>query len=127
MAEKRDNYRHRKRIAVRFGLESPNASGYTEDLSNDGIFIKSALVHGPGREVEVELKLDNQQLVRLIAKVQWAKRVPPALLRTCKGGMGLGIIRFVEGEAAYRDLCEDLRQIQHERENVVARPLISAG
>lgn len=126
MAEKRDNYRHRKRIAVRFGLESPNASGYTEDLSNDGIFIKSALVQGPGRELQVELKLDDGQLVRLIAKVQWAKRVPPALLRSCKGGMGLSIVRFLEGDVAYYALCDELRQLQYEREHVVLRPLTSA-
>src|SRR5512133_1694156 len=96
MAEKRDNYRHRKRIAVRFGVEAPNASGFTEDLSNYGLFIKSALVQNPGRELIVELKLDNGQLVKLFAKVEGAKRVPPVLLRTCKGGMGVSIVRVLE-------------------------------
>lgn len=127
MAEKRDNYRHRKRLKVRFGVDAPGTAGFTEDLSNYGLFVKSGLVLGPGRILVVEVVLDDERVVRMRAKVQWAKRVPPALLRTCKGGMGLSILEIQEGAAEYRDLCDELRRIKEERESVVSRTTVTVN
>lgn len=117
MADKRDNYRHLKRLPVRFGVEVANASGFTEDISHDGLFIKTGLVQGPGRKLIVELNLPQERLVRMVAKVQWAKRIPPTLLRSYKGGMGFTIVRFLDGENYYRALCDELQQIRAERNN----------
>ena len=117
MADKRDNYRHLKRLPVRFGVEVANASGFTEDISHDGLFIKTGLVQGPGRKLIVELNLPQERLVRMVAKVQWAKRIPPTLLRSYKGRMGFTIVRFLDGENYYRALCDELQQIRAERNN----------
>lgn len=117
MADKRDNYRHLKRLPVKFGVGAANISGFTEDVSHFGIFIKTGTVQGPGRELVVELTLPQGRLVKMVAKVQWAKRIPPALLRSYKGGMGFTIVRFQEGEEYYRALCEELQQIRAERNN----------
>lgn len=118
MADKRDNYRHLKRLPVKFGVGTANTLGYTEDISHCGLFIKAGTVQGPGRELVVELNLPQEHLVRMVAKVQWAKRIPPALLRSYKGGMGFAIIRFLEGEEYYRTLCDELQQIRAERNNL---------
>jgi hypothetical protein len=42
----------------------------------------------------------------LLAEVRWAKKVPPALLSKLKGGMGLKIVAFKEGESIYQKICE---------------------
>ncbi len=43
------------------------------------------------------------------ARVQWAKRVPPQMLRVVKkGGMGVKIVHFLSGEAIYRSYCAAL-------------------
>lgn len=121
MADKRDNYRHLKRLPVKFGVEAANLSGFTEDISHYGFFIKAGFVQGPGRELIVELILPQGDLVRMVAKVQWAKKIPPALLRSCKGGMGFTIVRFLEGEDHYRSFCDELQLIRTERNNLVPK------
>lgn len=123
MVDKRDNYRHLKRLPVKFGVGTANTFGYTEDISHFGFFIKAGLVQGPGRDLAVELTLPQDRLVKMVAKVQWAKRIPPALLRTYKGGMGFTIVRFLEGEEFYRALCDELQQIREERNNLGAKSL----
>lgn len=122
VADKRDNYRHLKRLPVKFFMGEFSGSGYTEDISHYGLFIKAGLVQGPGRQLTVELTLPEDRLVRMVARIQWAKRVPPALLRTCKGGMGFTIVRFLDGEEYYRSLCDDLHQIRIERNSVGIKP-----
>lgn len=121
MADKRDNYRHLKRLPIKFGIGVASTSGFTEDISHFGLFIKAGLVQGPGRELLVELSLPQDCLVRMIAKVQWAKKIPPALLRTYKGGMGLTIVRFLDGEEDYRSLCDELHQVRMERNSIVSK------
>ena len=123
MADKRDNYRHLKRLPVRFGIGVANTPGFTEDISHFGLFIKAGLVQGPGRELVVELSLPQERLVKMVAKVKWAKRVPPALLRSYKGGMGFAIVRFIDGEEHYRALCDQLHQIRTERNSVGSKAL----
>jgi len=117
VADKRDNYRHLKRLPVKFGVEVANASGFTEDISHNGLFIKTGLVQGPGRRLVIELTLPQERLVKVVAKVQWAKRIPPALLRSYKGGMGFTIVRFLDGEEYYRALCDELQNKRAERNN----------
>lgn len=118
MADKRDIYRHLKRLPVKFGVGVANTFGYTEDISPFGLFIKASLVQGPGRELVVELSLPQERLVRMVVKVAWAKRIPLALLRTYKGGMGFTLIRFLEGEKDYRALCDELHHRRMERNSI---------
>lgn len=123
MADKRDNYRHLKRVPIKFGIEAATTAGFTEDISQYGMFIKTGLVQGPGRELVVELILPQERKVKLVVKVQWAKRVPPALLRSYKGGMGVIILRFLEGEESYVAFCDELHQLRMERNNLTPKSL----
>lgn len=125
VADKRDSYRHLKRLPVKFGIGTANTFGFTEDISHFGLFIKAGLVLGPGRELVVELTLPHERLVRMVTKVQWAKRIPPALLRTYKGGMGFTIIRFLEGEEYYRTLCDELQLVRMERNSWTTKNISS--
>ena len=105
MAEKRMIKRHRKRLQIKFGVDIPTRLGFTEDFSDGGVFIKTTFIHPPNTILKVELLTPMGEIVEAEATVRWAKRVPPTLLRTVKGGMGVRFHRFFSGEEAYRLLC----------------------
>lgn len=107
MSNKRDIRRHRKRISLRFGINSPEKFGFTDDVTHDGLFIRSAVVARPGVKIQVELDLPDG-LVALVGEVRWTKKVPSNVLHKLKGGMGVMIIGFVTGEELYRALCDEL-------------------
>jgi hypothetical protein len=109
MAEKRNLGRHRKRFTLRYGMEEPVKTGFTEDISTTGIFIKSAYSCKPGSLITVELALDKERTVLFQGRVMWAKRVPPQMIHLVKKcGMGVKIVRFISGESDYCLLCEEL-------------------
>ncbi len=111
MAEKRDLTRKRKRVKVRFGLENPQKMAFTDDISLDGIFIKTAAPEKPGLLLKLEITLPDETRVVCKARIHWAKRVPPNMLRLVgKGGMGLKIISYSEGQQAYREFVESLHR-----------------
>jgi len=100
--------RHRRRVQLKYGLELASRIGFTEDVSDDGFFIKTGLVERPGSLMQLELNLPDGVLVQLTGRVSWAKRVPAKLIHRIKGGMGIKIIRFNTGEVDYRRYCADL-------------------
>lgn len=108
MPENRQLPRHRKRIRVQYGPERLNHTGFTEDISNEGFFLKTALVLRPGTILQAEIELPGGMAVSLEGRVRWSKKVPPALLRRLKGGMGVKIRRFYSGESAYQAYCSEL-------------------
>jgi len=110
LAENRLQPRHRKRIQVKYGVDAPTRVGFTEDISEEGFFIKSSLVQRPGTILQVELTTPDRETILLEGRIRWAKKVPPNLLHRVKGGMGIKIIAFKEGEAAYRRFCEILQE-----------------
>jgi Tfp pilus assembly protein PilZ len=88
--EKRDNRRLDKRLFVKFGEQRPEHIGFTGDVSNTGLFIKSNTIFRPGTLLHVELSLPDETVIRLNARVMWAKKVPPNLMRFVKkSGMGV--------------------------------------
>ncbi len=109
MAEKRDLKRHRKRLSVRFGVGNTDRLAFTEDISTQGLFIKTANVCPPGTRIRIDLALPDERTVQMEAQVRWAKKVPPQMMRMVqKSGMGVRIIRFLAGEDLYAALCEEL-------------------
>lgn len=108
MAENRNQPRHRKRIQVRYGVDSPTRVGFTEDVSDEGFFIKSALVQRPGTILQVELTTPDGEIILLEGRIRWAKKVPPNLLHRVKGGMGIRIRSFQSGEDVYNRFCQRL-------------------
>jgi len=100
--------RHRKRIQLKYGLEATTRIGFTEDVSNEGFFIKTGRVERPGSLMVFELTMPDGAVVQLEGRVRWAKKVPDKLIHRIKGGMGIKITSFRYGESEYRSFCDDL-------------------
>lgn len=107
MAEKRIQKRIRKRLAVRFGTDDLCRVGFTEDISDEGLFLKSAVVFNPGTRLKVELTVPGGEIILLEGVVAWAKKIPPAMIRRLKGGMGIQILLFHHGDELFRLLCAE--------------------
>ena len=108
MREKRIFKRRRRRFALRFGIEEPNRLAFTEDISSDGMFIKTTNIPPPGSLIKVNLILPDEQIVSFEGRVMWAKKVPPQMIHLVKkSGLGVRIERFVNGEELYQRLCKE--------------------
>jgi Tfp pilus assembly protein PilZ len=109
MSDKRDSKRHRKRLHVRFGVDTVRCSSLTEDISPEGLFIQGSRLFKPGTLVQIDLTLNDDSRVSLEGQVMWAKRVPRGLSgRLAKGGMGIKITTIMEGADIYARLCEEM-------------------
>ena len=108
MPERRNLKRHRKRLKLRFGPEGPSRLGFTEDLSDTGIFLRSTYVHRPNTVLKVSMNVTDQDDVAFEGRVMWARKVPHNLMDKVKGGMGIRILSFTEGEAKYHALVNEL-------------------
>ena len=110
MSEKRDFKRKRKRLKLRFGVDYPKRVAFTEDISERGIFVITGQPEKPGTKLLLEITLPDEELVIAYGRVQWAKKVPPNLVRLAnKGGMGIMLMRFESGEQLYKNFVADLR------------------
>lgn len=110
MAEKRDLKRKKKRLKLRFGVDYPKRVAFTEDLSDCGIFVITGQPEPPGTKLLMQITLPDEAEVIVRGRVQWAKKVPPNLVRVAKkGGMGVRLLSFELGEDAYRKLLAELR------------------
>ena len=107
MAEDRYNKRHRKRIAVSFGINKIEKLGFTDDINHDGLFIRSSVVAKPGVTIMVEIKQPDG-VIAFLGEVRWAKSIPSNILHKLKGGMGVQIKSFQSGEELYHALCNEL-------------------
>ncbi|NIQ92979.1 MAG: pilus assembly protein PilZ, partial [Desulfuromonadales bacterium] len=86
MTEKREITRQRKRIKVRFGVDGERKFGFTDDLSENGFFIRTPQVERPKTLIQVELELPGEENVVLEAEVRWAKRIPLQMVQRGKKG-----------------------------------------
>ncbi len=105
--DKRHTARFRKRLSLKFGIDDTSKIGFTEDISDTGIFIRTATPIAPNTILTVEIRTVADEVVRLKGRIMWAKKVPQNMMHRIKGGMGLRIAEFLEGEEIYRQLCED--------------------
>jgi len=105
MAGMRYEKRVRSRLSVRFGQEDLANIGFTEDISEHGIFLKTARVFPVNSEIRVELTTDEDQTVRFVGEVKCSKEVAPNLVWSdCDAGMGIQIRRFVAGREFFDQL-----------------------
>lgn len=108
MADKRIIKRLKKRISLRFGGDEPSRLAFTEDVSVDGLFIKTTNISRPGSLIRVIMELEGGTVVELEGRVMWAKKVPPQMIHLVrKSGMGVRIVRFIAGAEAYGRLCAE--------------------
>lgn len=103
--------RKKKRIKVRFGVDSPKRVAFTGDISDAGLYIITGQPEHPGAKLLIELNLPDEQQVIVYGRVRWAKKVPPNLIRLAnKAGMGVQLTQFEMGQQALKDFLETLRR-----------------
>ena len=105
--ENRQVLRSMKRLQVRFGIDQLEHMAFTENLSPGGFFIQTSKVLKPGTRLRCQLTTRAGDLILVEGQVRWAKRVHPQLARKIKAGMGVMIIRFLEGEEFFRASLPD--------------------
>ena len=109
MNDLRNLKRYRKRLTMKFGIDAPKRVAFTEDISLQGMCIKTAMVCPPGSRLKIELNLPDGNVAKISGVVMWAKKVPPNMIRLVKKcGMGVRITGITSGEEQYRGLCEEL-------------------
>jgi hypothetical protein len=109
MTDVRDVKRHRKRLTMKFGIDTPSRVAFTEDISLQGMCIKTTMVCIPGSRLNIELNLPDGNVAKIAGVVMWARKVPPNMIRLVKKcGMGVSITGITSGEEQYRSLCEEL-------------------
>jgi hypothetical protein len=110
MAEKRIVNRKRKRLKIRFGVEHPKRIAFTDDASDKGLFITTAMPEKPGTIVMIEIETPGGETVKCQGQVRWARKVPSNMLRhASKGGMGVRLGNFTQGKEVYLQMVEQLR------------------
>jgi hypothetical protein len=83
--------RRRRRLTVRFrptASDDPLRTGFTEDISPQGLFVQTVFVIPRGTKVEMEIDLENGTITRR-GLVVWAKRSPAPLAKKKRCGMGI--------------------------------------
>ncbi|PLX99325.1 MAG: pilus assembly protein PilZ [Desulfuromonas sp.] len=110
--DKRKDARYRKRLTLKFGTgDDVSRVGFTEDISETGIFIRSTAPVAPNTILTVEITTLKEEKILLRGRIMWAKKVPQNMMHRIKGGMGLLITEFIENEEIYRLLCEYRRNL----------------
>lgn len=105
--EKRGKKRILKRLSVRFGIQKPDRTAFTHDLSSTGLFLKTTTVFPPSTKLNIEITLPDEKVVRFRGIVMWAKRIPSAFNRVIqKHGMGVHLLEIPE---EYKALIERLQ------------------
>jgi hypothetical protein len=107
VADDREIKRYRKRFSVGFGIGKIEKTGFTDDISAEGLFIRSSIVAPPGSIIMIEI-MQPKGVIALLGEVMWVKRIPPNILHRLKGGMGIRIKSFQSGEEIYQAVCDEL-------------------
>jgi hypothetical protein len=89
MRQKRSFERKKRRYLVEFTLEGTACSGFTNDVSPNGIFVRSNRLPDPGVAVSLNLHLPEGKHVVLRGKVVRSFRVPAALSRLIPSGFAI--------------------------------------
>ncbi len=109
MSDKRDISRYKKRLSLKFGFDEPTKIAFTEDLSHDGLFVKTVHPSPPGSKLNIELTMPDGSIVKMVGMSRWRKSVPPQVIHLMKKcGMGIKILKFISGEEKYRLLITGL-------------------
>ncbi len=100
-AERRRYARVKKRIAVRFGPGDLAHSGYTQDVSESGIYLLANMLYPPNTVLVLQVDYPEKTLT-LRGIVRWSKDLPPAFRRNLRGGMGVEFTTAVAKETSAR-------------------------
>jgi hypothetical protein len=89
--DKRARNRAKRRIMVRYGLGTADKTGFTKDLSDTGMFLKTNQAFKPGTTIQVQIQFPKET-ISMWARVVWAKVVPQSLAHVLECGMGIAFI-----------------------------------
>jgi len=107
MSDSRLEQRKKRRLSVRFGNGKLENHGYSSDISLQGFFVESRVVYKSGAVMNFEIKNRDGEIITLVGKIQWSKKVAPRLNHILKSGMGISIQKFLTGEKIYLALASD--------------------
>ena len=79
--------RTKRRLAVRFGVRGPERLGYTQNISESGLYIETNHVIDPGTDLQLEIETPGHTF-EMWATVIWARRYPPSFQQVMRGGLG---------------------------------------
>lgn len=109
MPDKRNLIRYKKRLTVRFGPDAPLQLAFSEDVSEYGLFIKTGKLYPLGTVLQIEMMLPDGEYVFFEGMVRWSKKIPPQLLdKVDKAGLGIKIMQFIAGQAAYNQFVAEI-------------------
>ena len=89
--DNRISNRTRRRVKVRYGVGKPEKTGFTKNLSETGLCIRTNSVFKPGTTLQVEVQFPGRSFT-MWSRVVWAKKVPPQLAHLIDCGMGVSFI-----------------------------------
>jgi hypothetical protein len=101
LADSRLEQRSKKRMAVKFGHDKLEHIGYLSDVSSQGFFVESRIIYKTGVELNCELTTRDGEIILIEGRVQWSKKGALRLNHIMKSGMGIYILKFLQGEDAY--------------------------
>lgn len=101
-SELRSDDRAKRRLMVRFGVDIPDKTGFTGNVSEGGLFIRTNAALRPGTMIQVEIEFPDRRW-NLWARVAWAKKVPPQLAHVLVCGMG---VEFVDPPDDWSDFFD---------------------
>lgn len=104
MSDTRLEKRSKKRLPVKFGHDKLEHIGYLSDVSSQGFFVESRIVYKPGVVLSCELTTRNGAAILVEGRVQWSKKGALRLNHIMKSGMGIYILKFLQGENEYQAL-----------------------
>jgi len=91
MAERRTFARKKRRFLVEFRLQGAACTGFTYDVSPNGIFIRSLRLPVPGTFVTANLHLAEGRRIAVRGKVVRSYRVSPSLARLVPSGFSMSL------------------------------------
>jgi hypothetical protein len=86
-------------LQVRFGPGDLAHAGYTQDVSESGIYLQAGIIYPPNTVLVLQIEYPDGALT-VRAVVRWARDLPPAFKRSLRGGMGLEFVDAVAARAA---------------------------
>ena len=89
MAERRSFARKKRRFLVEFSLLGANCTGFTYDVSPNGIFVRSIRLPNPGTILTANLHLAEGRRIAVRGKVVRSFRVPASLARLVPSGFSM--------------------------------------
>lgn len=103
----RKQNRARKRLMVRYGVETPDHTAFTQNLSEGGMYVTTNDVLSPGTELTLEVQTDEGTFA-LRGVIAWVKRVPANLAHLLHAGMG---IQLTQPPREWIEFCERWKKI----------------